>query len=339
MVVLLFGLVQMRCSAVSNAISDITSLDCDEWLQEEGDSTLNELCRDLEGYLDTDISSFTTAQSQAMPTADIAEEKRTYIMLTNSEGDPITDVVADDVTVEVSTDGGETYAEVAVDSVTNLADVTEVQASLGMLIDYSGSIMDSDLEDVNSGLGLFYDNTFPTEASSAYQSAVIKFSNEVTVVQDFTSSKTALGAAVDDTSYARLSTSLYDAIYDGVTEIIDEPTALNLLILFTDGVDNHSVHSKDEAIAQAVDHKVPVCVVGVGFADVSTLREIAEDTGCFFIYKTLFSDLDLAFEVFSDQINGFYVIDLDDAFSETTGILRTTIEVGEAEARVIEQTF
>ncbi|MBU1917907.1 hypothetical protein KKF63_07285, partial [bacterium] len=106
-----------------------------------------------------------------------------------------------------------------------------------------------------------------------------------------------------------------------------------------DGLDNDSTHTKTEAVSYAQDNDVPVCMVGVSFADVATLQEIAEDTGCFFIYKTFFTDLDLAFETLADQINGMNVIDLDDSFSETAGILKITIDVGEAAAREITHQF
>ncbi|MBU0506424.1 MAG: VWA domain-containing protein [bacterium] len=334
--IVLFSFAHVNCSAIANAIS---ALQCDEWLQQETSSDLNELCRELEGYVDTDTSTFSTSVSQVMPTNDIATTKRIYVLLTDSSGNPITTVDREDVTVEVSTDGGTTYDDVAIDDVGNLEDVNALQASLGMVIDYSGSVTDSDLADVNTGLDMFFDVVMDTDVSSVFQSAIIKFSEEVTVVQDFTSTKATLLTAVNDTSYTRTYTSMYDAIYDGVDEIKEETTSLNLLIVFTDGLDNDSTHTKTEAVSYAQDNDVPVCMVGVSFADVATLQEIAEDTGCFFIYKTFFTDLDLAFETLADQINGMNVIDLDDSFSETAGILKITIDVGEAAAREITHQF
>jgi hypothetical protein len=109
--------------------------------------------------------------------------------------------------------------------------------------------------------------------------------------------------------------------------------------LFTDGVDNDSERSQDEAVALAQESNVAVCVVGVGFADVDTLREIAADTGCFFVYKTLFTDLSTAFNAVVEQFNGLYQITLPNTFSTTSGILRVTADVGESSARQFTGSF
>lgn len=329
------ALSQISCSAITSAIADITSLDCDEWLLEESSSDLNELCRDLEGYLDTDTSSLEEAITEALPTANLTSTHDIYVHLTDANG-----VAADinAVGVEYSSDGT-TWETIEDTTFAPLSEATELKASLTMVLDYSGSITDSDLTDVNSGLHLFFDNLIADATSTAYQSAIIKFSTDVDLIQDYTRTKADLLTAVDDDSYERDVTSLYDAIYDGITASAAENTGLKLVIAFTDGLDNDSEHTQEDVIAYATENDVPVCIVGVGFANVDTLRTIAEDTGCFFIYKTFFTSLDSAFDLFADQIDNFTVVHLPDSFTETTGSLRITADVSSQTAREVIVNF
>lgn len=331
------------CGAVSNLISSITSADCDNWLLSEIDDSLSETCRNLDDYLDVDSSSLTgalgTGISSALPVADLVTDKSVFLQLTDSNGDPFSALELDDVAVAVSTDEGNTYTDVGADSVKKVSEADSLQVSILSVIDYSGSILDDDLTEINSGLNQFYDNIISDTVSSVYQSGVMKFSTDVTLIQDFTSTKSDILAAVDDTNYTREYTSLYDGIYDGVTQIKDENTALKMIILFTDGVDNDSTHTKTEAINYAKDNNVAVCVVGVGFASVSTLEDIADETGCFYIYKTYFTSLDDAFVELAEQINNFQIVELPDSFSESSGIVKVTVDNGVDSAREILRSF
>lgn len=342
--VLILALSQTNCSAVSKALSALTSTDCDNWILDEISQDLSEECRNLADYISQDSSSLAgslgTGLSQALPISNLSTTGLSFIQLTDSAGLPLSNISSDNIGLAVSTDGGSTFTNLdAPDSITTLSEADTLQTSILMLLDYSGSILDSDLNDINSGLNVFYDNIISDATSSVYQSGIIKFSSDVTLVQDFTQTKADLITAVDDTNYTRASTSLYDSIYEGVDQIKDESTALKLLVLFTDGVDNSSSHTKNEAISHAQENKVPVCVVGVGFANVSLLEEIASDTGCFYIYKAFFTSLDDAFENLAEQFNNLKVIDLPDSFSDSTGILKISVDAGEDTAREILQSF
>lgn len=330
--VILFSLTFCQCGAIAEAIDAITSADCDSYILEEVDDALSELCRDLEDYLDTDTSSLLDL-AQAIPTDALATDGLAFLQLTDDAGAALDLDLADITSVAISTDEGVTYTEIGADSVERLSETDTMQTSLLMVLDYSGSILDDDLADVNAGLDVFFD-----VLTVGYQGAVIKFSTDVDLVQDFTEDEDGLLVTINDTSYARQLTSLNDAIYTAVDDIKDETTPLKLVILFTDGVDNDSEHTQDEAIAHAQENKIPICVVGVGFANVSTLETIAEETGCFFVYKTVFTSLDDAFNTFADQINNLEVLDLPDDFDATSGLLKVTVATA-AGAQEILQSF
>lgn len=327
-----------HCSAISDLIEDITNADCDDFVLLENDDTLNEACRDLQDYLDSNTDNLAGLSgegiSQLFPLNDLADSKIAVMQLTDATGTPLSGIESDDVTVEVSTNDGASFTGVAGSTVETLGEIDTTQSALVTTIDYSGSILDDDLDDVVDGLDVFFENL-----DVGYEAAVVKFSTDVDLIQDFTTDSAALLAAVDDTSYDRDLTSLNDAIYDSVTALSLRDKPLKIVVLFTDGVDNDSEHTQDEAVTLAQDNSVAVCVVGVGFADVATLREIAEDTGCFFVYKTLFTDLGTAFDAFVDQIEGLYAIELPDSFNTASGLLRVTVDAGESEVRQFTGEF
>lgn len=329
--VICFGLA--GCSQVSDLIEALSSADCDSFILSEVDSALSEACRDLEGYLDVDSDSLASL-SQILPVDGLADAGATFIQLTDAAGAPLTDISAEDVVVSVSTDGGEAFTEVTGESIQTLSEVETTQTSILAVIDYSGSISDGDLEDVVSGMTVFLENL-----EVGYAGAIMKFSTDVDLIQDFTETESSLLTAIEDDSYTREYTSLYDAIYDGVTSLSARTTPLRLMLLFTDGVDNDSERSLDEAVTYAQDNNIPICVVGVTFADTDTLQSIAEDTGCFYIYKQFFTSLDDAFGEFADQINNFQMVTLPDSFSTASGIIKVTVDAGESTAREFMSPF
>lgn len=330
----------VQCNGLSDFfdfVASVTPDDCDSWLSYDSNGNLSDECRNLNNYLDNDSTDLTgdlnQGLAQIIPTRNIAFDNLTVIQVTNINGEPVQNLDEGNVTCEYSPDD-EAYTEINIDEIEKLSEVDSLQASISMVVDYSGSILDRDLDDVNVGLETFYEGLIPESTSLGYQSSIIKFATNVDMVQDFTSVKADLLDAVRDTNYLRGATSLFDAIYEAVDEIKDEDTALRLVVLFTDGRDNDSRYAdKDSAIDYAKEHKVPVCVVGVSFADVNLLEEIARETGCFYIYKKTFASLEDAFDAFADQINNFRVIDLEDDFVETEGTIKVKVETAEEETR------
>lgn len=338
LVVAFAALTCANCSAVSDLIDALTNADCDDFVLDEVSVDLSEECRELEDYLDENADSLTgtsgTGLSQMFPINNLAEDKIVLMQLTDSTGSPIAGIDAADVTVEVSSDSGATFVSAGEETISQLSEGDTTQLAFVATIDYSGSILDSDLDDVVAGLDVFFENI-----EVGYEAAIVKFSTAVDVIQDFTSDSSALLDAVNDTDYDRKSTSLNDAIYDSADMLAVRDKPLKLVVLFTDGIDNDSDRSQDEAVTLAQANNVAVCVVGVGFADVDTLREIAADTGCFFVYKTVFTDLSTAFNTVVDQFNSLYQVTLPSTFNTATGILRVSVDVGESTARQFTGSF
>ena len=77
------------------------------------------------------------------------------------------------------------------------------------------------------------------------------------------------------------NTALYDAIVEGV-ENAGKRTGANCVIAFTDGEDNESMYSYQEAIALAQEKEIPVYLIGTSSADTYVLQMIAEATGGYY---------------------------------------------------------
>jgi len=117
-------------------------------------------------------------------------------------------------------------------------------------------------------------------------------------------------------------------MYQALQDTAAEDSTLKLNILFTDGIDNDSTVDYGTVRAYFQEQKIPVCVVGVGFANVTTLREIADDSGCFFIYRRFFSELEGAFEMVVSQFEDMYRVRMDPDDLVGMDTLKLTIDDG-----------
>lgn len=326
------------CGAVQSAIETLASIDsCQDF--DSISSELNEACRDLEGLLPSATDNL-TSKTQILSVVQTSDDNYydAVLLITDSDGSVVTSLDSTSVVAERSSDGS-TFTSVTpadFDRYDELA-TTDTHLSFVPIVDYSGSVLDSDLAHVNSALETMYDNL-----PEFYRSEVVKFSSNVGVYPSggFTSSKTDLVAAVKDTNFTRSSTAMYDGIYEGVEDLASETTTLRLAILFTDGQDNDSTKSYENDVKPLFQNNdIPVCVIGVGFTSVETLSTIASDSGCFYIYKPAFSDLGSAFTTVVNQIKNLYRVRFNASDLSSNDTLRFTVTVsGESSTRQVTAT-
>lgn len=323
-VVLLVLPLASGCGSAASAVSSLLE-QCEEFATNELDVSLNEECRELQDF-------FESAQTDLVSKIEVisARAKEGFtdlvLLITDANGDPVTGLTADQVAVAQSADGS-TYTDVAGHALSTYEGLLQSEPgtdhlSFSSLIDYSGSILDSDLGFVTDALAFVYENMV-----AIYRSEVVKFSSSVEVTQSYTADNSALLAAVRNTSFARQTTAMYDGLMQALTDTAAETSTLRLVILFTDGLDNDSTATYETVKASFQQNDIPVCVVGVSFADVDLLRQIAEDSGCFFIYKPSFSNLGEAFETVTNQIENLYRIRVPSAQISVTGYVRVRVTV------------
>lgn len=144
------------------------------------------------------------------------------------------------------------------------------------------------------------------------EGALASFAGNFEYEQAFTSDKTLL----KDAAYGmrlRAGTALYNAIVTA-SGYAEQQQGKKVIILLTDGVDNRSYYTREQAIDIAWSRGVPVYPIGLGFyldptdpnrVDQDTLRRIAEGTGGKAFFAPTSEDL---IRIFDDIMESIYTI-------------------------------
>ena len=197
-------------------------------------------------------------------------------------------------------------------SVVNFDSETNLPLRVGLLVDASNSIrdrfrfeQDAAIEFLNQIIRARFDKAF-----------VIGFDTTAEVTQDFTDSTEKLSNGV------RLlrpggGTALYDAIYyacrDKLMKNQEKFTTRRAIILLTDGDDNQSRVTREEAIemaqrAEVVIYPISTNVSGVKMKGDKVLERFADATGgrAFFPFKI--EDVANAFSEIQDELRSQYLL-------------------------------
>lgn len=136
----------------------------------------------------------------------------------------------------------------------------QVPVSLGIVFDTSGSMVDK-IDDVQDAVIHFAQTVNPKD-----EILVLRFSNDVDLVVDFTSDRGALAAPVRRLR-ARGSTRLYDAIAEGLEVVRHGQYRKKALLVITDGNDTASFRNLDDVLELAQKSEVLVYALGIGHSE------------------------------------------------------------------------
>jgi VWFA-related protein len=179
-----------------------------------------------------------------------------------------------------------------------------LDASIGLVLDNSGSISDSDLQQINNAaLGLI-NLLQPNDRAS-----VFKFTEHVELLQNFTSNKQALDYAATSPRISGNMTALFDGIYDAIS-LTKLERARKAVVVLTDGIENSSKHSNiNEVIEYAIENQIPVFTIGLGGSvNENNLINIAESTGGLYFASATTQNLAAIFESIGGTIDNQYEI-------------------------------
>ena len=192
--------------------------------------------------------------------------------------------------------------------VLRLGDATsdDVRLRISTVIDDSGSIMDCDAQFIADGVSHLFEATPPV-----YEAELIKFATDVKTVHPFTSDRAALAKAARGTCSDRGSTSLWDAVHLGLTDLQARTTGdeVPLLVVVSDGFDNDSGRSFAEVAETAASKRVATLVAGIGLADPFALGNLARVTGGAFVYVPSGARALELFEGLTSVLVDSYVVD------------------------------
>lgn len=126
-----------------------------------------------------------------------------------------------------------------------------------LLIDVSGSMRGTPLADAQAAARRFVDSMGPSD-----RIAVVAFSTEPVILQQFTSDRAALYAAVDGL-VAGGETALYDGLVQAASVVGGSAATERYIVALSDGGDTLSINPAENAARAVADAKAPVYAVAL----------------------------------------------------------------------------
>lgn len=204
---------------------------------------------------------------------------------------------------------------------------TNLPLQVGLLIDASNSVRDRFKFEQESAVE-FLNQTVRPGSDRAF---VVGFDATPEVTQDFTDNTEALAHGVHELRPGG-GTALYDALYfacrDKLLKQSKATPVRRAIILLSDGEDNLSHVTREEAIemaqrAEAVVYTISTNVSGTKGAGDKVLERIADATGGYAFFPFQIRDVANAFAAIQDELRSQYAISYKPADFKADGHYRT----------------
>jgi len=198
------------------------------------------------------------------------------------------------------------------------------QQALGVVlaIDSSGSMEANALiERVREAAHAFVDSKAPTD-----QIAIVSFDGDVTLVEDFTTDADALNAAIDSIALDE-DTSLWDGIVRSARLYQDSSLQPNVIV-FSDGADNASTATADQAEAAVIAEGGALFAVGVENSGFAQLSSVARATGGEAVVADDPDGVGALFEDVQQTLRKQYVTTFASEVTDAGGAIPITLTVG-----------
>ena len=186
---------------------------------------------------------------------------------------------------------------------------SDLPLRVGLLIDVSGSV-GTFFSDQQQAAAIFLQQTLRPSDSAT----IMSFAGESKVVQDFTSNLQSLTKAVHGLSAGESSTAIYDAVRSACAKLstsAGSDLARRVLILITDGEENSSHSSLDEAIEAALQSDAIVFALNTSpnqvFSD-PMLQKLSKSTGGSVLNAHGAKALKSAFRKIDEQLRSQYLL-------------------------------
>jgi Ca-activated chloride channel family protein len=194
--------------------------------------------------------------------------------------------------------------------------------AMGIVVDNSGSMREK-RDEVNKAALNLVRSSNPDD-----QVFVVNFSDEYFLDQDFTSDIKKLQAALEHVE-SRGGTALYDAVVASADQLAKSPLQRKVLFVVTDGEDDASQESLEDAVHRLQQENGPV-VYAIGLlGDDKTRRAkramemLAERTGGIAFFPPTLGDVDQISTTIAHDIRNQYTISYQPSTPKTVGGFRT----------------
>lgn len=204
---------------------------------------------------------------------------------------------------------------------------TNLPLQVGLLIDASNSVRDRFKFEQESAIEFLNQTIHPPND----QAFVVGFDVTPEVTQDFTDNTELLAHGVHELRPGG-GTALYDALYfacrDKLLKTPKSITVRRAIILLSDGEDNQSHVTREEAIemaqrAEAIVYTISTNVTGTKGAGDKVLERIADATGGRAFFPFQIRDVANAFTEIQDELRSQYAISYKPADLKSDGHYRT----------------
>ena len=228
----------------------------------------------------------------------------------------LTNLDEDNFSFMESTNNGSSYETVDVMKAIRMDG--QENLNVAVVADCSASMEDYGLSYAKNVMCNFVD-TLQTNVGD--EAAVYSFADEVYREQYFTSDKSDLKNAINGISMGNM-TALYDGLAFSLSEITVQSGA-KCIIAFTDGMENYSYTSREYVISKALEYKVPIYLIGIGYSvDSSDLEYIAQQTGGFYVnIDDVYSMQDVYDRIYREQ-KSMYVIEYKTREKQASDVTR-----------------
>jgi len=188
---------------------------------------------------------------------------------------------------------------------------TDLPLRIGLLIDTSNSIRGRLHFEQEAAID-FLNEVLRPGKDSAF---VVAFDVEPQLIQDYTDDVEKLSNAINGLQAGGVTT-LYDAIFFACKEKLyvfppPEPYLRRVIIVISDGQDNQSVHTRDEAIAMAQTAEVTIFAISTNRSGAEgkgdkVLQMLAKDTGGHAFFPFEAGDLTSNFQEIARELRSQY---------------------------------
>jgi Ca-activated chloride channel family protein len=190
-----------------------------------------------------------------------------------------------------------------------------------LALDVSGSMEGAALDQAKAAAGGFLQSLGPLDTV-----AVVTFSDSVAVLQPFTLDRNAAAAVIASLA-ASGETALYDATSESARLAAGSASSRRSVVLLSDGLDNGSQLSREEALAAATTLGVPIFAIGLGDIDRVYLGELADATGGQFAETPSPEGLTLLYQQVAERLRGQYVVTLNSSALEAARADAATLRI------------
>lgn len=153
---------------------------------------------------------------------------------------------------------------------------------------------------------------FVSRLGPADRVSLISFGDSAERLTGFTNDKRLLRQMFDTVKASDQKTVLYDGLFMAAQQATQASTAKVAAIILTDGKDEGSSLTLQDATREAQSNGVAVYTLGFGpAADQKTLRRVAELTGGTYVYTPTPAELPGLYEAIGEQLKDAYAVEAD----------------------------